>query len=67
MPHAYEHDRAVEGYGLEAARELGVPPERVFKTLVTEADGALAVAIVPVSVDGRPQVAGRRARARSAR
>jgi len=49
VPHAYEHDRAVEGFGLEAARELGVPPERVFKTLVTEADGALAVAIVPVS------------------
>jgi Cys-tRNA(Pro)/Cys-tRNA(Cys) deacylase len=49
VPHAYEHDRAIEGYGVEAARELGVPPERVFKTLITEADGRLVVAIVPVS------------------
>jgi Cys-tRNA(Pro)/Cys-tRNA(Cys) deacylase len=48
-PHPYEHDRFVEGYGLEAARELGVAPERVFKTLVVEADGRLAVAVVPVS------------------
>jgi Cys-tRNA(Pro)/Cys-tRNA(Cys) deacylase len=47
--HPYEHDRFVEGYGLEAARELGVPPERVFKTLVVEADDRLTVAVVPVS------------------
>ena len=49
VPHPYGHDRAVEGYGLEAARELGVPPERVFKTLMTEADARLVVAVVPVS------------------
>lgn len=48
-PHAYEHDPAAEGYGLEAARELGADPERVFKTLVAEADDRLAVAVVPVS------------------
>lgn len=48
-PHPYEHDRFVEGYGLEAARELGVAPERVFKTLVAEAEGSLAVAVVPVA------------------
>ena len=48
-PHPYEHDEFVEGYGVEAARELGAPPERVFKTLVAEADGRLVVAIVPVS------------------
>src|SRR6187402_3580811 len=48
-PHPYEHDAFVEGYGLEAAKELGAPPERVFKTLVVEADGRLAVAVVPVS------------------
>jgi Cys-tRNA(Pro)/Cys-tRNA(Cys) deacylase len=48
-PHPYEHDRAVSDYGMEAARELGAPPERVFKTLVAEADGDLAVAVVPVS------------------
>jgi Cys-tRNA(Pro)/Cys-tRNA(Cys) deacylase len=48
-PHPYEHDRFVEGYGLEAARELGVAPQRVFKTLVVDADGRSAVAVVPVS------------------
>jgi Cys-tRNA(Pro)/Cys-tRNA(Cys) deacylase len=48
-PHPYEHDAFVEGYGLEAARELGAPPEQVFKTLVVEADGRLVVAVVPVS------------------
>ena len=47
--HPYEHDRFVAGYGLEAARELGAPPERVFKTLVADADGRLVVAVVPVS------------------
>lgn len=48
-PHPYEHDPFVEGYGLEAARELGAAPERVFKTLVAEADGRLVVAVIPVS------------------
>ena len=31
--HAYEHDPR-RGYGLEASEVLGVPAERVFKTLV---------------------------------
>lgn len=48
-PHPYDHDPFVAGYGLEAARELGAAPERVFKTLVTEADGRLVVAVIPVS------------------
>jgi Cys-tRNA(Pro)/Cys-tRNA(Cys) deacylase len=48
-PRPYEHDAFVEGYGLEAAKELGAPPEQVFKTLVVDADGALVVAVVPVS------------------
>jgi Cys-tRNA(Pro)/Cys-tRNA(Cys) deacylase len=48
-PHPYEHDTFVEGYGLEAAKELGAPPEQVFKTLVVEADGRLVLALVPVS------------------
>ncbi|WP_375389268.1 Cys-tRNA(Pro) deacylase [uncultured Amnibacterium sp.] len=48
-PHPYEHDPFVEGYGMEAARELGASPERVFKTLIGDADGRLVVAIVPVS------------------
>lgn len=33
---------------MEAAEKLGVPPERVFKTLVVDAGGSLAVAVVPV-------------------
>jgi Cys-tRNA(Pro)/Cys-tRNA(Cys) deacylase len=47
--HPYEHDPGSDlGYGLEAAAAIGVDPSRVFKTLCVEADGALAVAIVPV-------------------
>lgn len=33
------------------ADALGVPPERVFKTLVAEVDGELVVAVVPVTGD----------------
>ncbi|MDA2807210.1 Cys-tRNA(Pro) deacylase [Nocardiopsis suaedae] len=36
-------------YGEEAADALGVPRERVFKTLVAEVDGVLTVGVVPVS------------------
>lgn len=52
VPHTvrpYEHDAGAESFGLEAAELLGVDPDRVFKTLVAEADGALVVGIVPVS------------------
>ncbi len=47
--HAYRHDPGADSYGAEAARELGVDPERVLKTLVAEVDGALTVALVPVA------------------
>jgi Cys-tRNA(Pro)/Cys-tRNA(Cys) deacylase len=47
--HAYEHDPRHESYGLEAAEALGIAPERVFKTLVAEVDGKLAVGVVPVT------------------
>jgi Cys-tRNA(Pro)/Cys-tRNA(Cys) deacylase len=47
--HEYVHDPAAESYGLEAAEKMGVPAERVFKTLVVSLDdGKLAVGIVPV-------------------
>lgn len=49
VEHDYAHDAANTAFGLEAAALLGVDPERVFKTLMTEVDGGLAVAIVPVS------------------
>ncbi|MEU7133829.1 Cys-tRNA(Pro) deacylase [Streptomyces sp. NPDC046261] len=47
--HAYDHDPAAASYGEEAAEALGVEPGRVFKTLVADVDGALTVAVVPVS------------------
>lgn len=47
--HTYTHDAAETGYGPEAARELGVPAERIFKTLLVDAGGVLAVAVVPVA------------------
>jgi Cys-tRNA(Pro)/Cys-tRNA(Cys) deacylase len=52
--HEYAHDaRHGEGrgsnYGLEASAALGVPPERVFKTLVASVDGTLAMGVVPVA------------------
>ncbi|MGN9792791.1 Cys-tRNA(Pro) deacylase [Streptomyces sp. NPDC054847] len=47
--HAYDHDPSSPSYGEEAAEALGVSPERVFKTLVADVDGALTVAVVPVA------------------
>jgi Cys-tRNA(Pro)/Cys-tRNA(Cys) deacylase len=47
--HSYAHDPANTNYGLEAASALGLDPERVFKTLLAEVDGSLAVGIVPVT------------------
>ena len=38
------------GYGVQAASALGLPPERVFKTLVARLDGARSVvAVLPVA------------------
>jgi len=47
--HPYAHDPSATSYGLEAAEVLGIDPARVFKTLMVEVEGRLAVAIVPVS------------------
>lgn len=48
--HEYEHDPAHPSYGEEAAEALGVPPERVFKTLLAKLAGSrLAVGVVPVA------------------
>jgi Cys-tRNA(Pro)/Cys-tRNA(Cys) deacylase len=47
--HSYDHDPRHSAYGLEASDALGVAPERVFKTLVAEVDGALTVGVVPVA------------------
>ena len=47
--HSYDHDPRHESYGLEAAEALGIEADRVFKTLVAEVDGKLAVGVVPVT------------------
>lgn len=51
--HSYEHDASARGFGLEAVRALGLPPEQVFKTLLVDTavggTGGLAVGVVPVS------------------
>ena len=48
-PHVYAHDPSATSYGMEAATVLGLDPARVFKTLMADVDGSLAVAVVPVS------------------
>jgi Cys-tRNA(Pro)/Cys-tRNA(Cys) deacylase len=55
VPHRvleYRHDPRAAAYGTEAAEKLGLPPQRVFKTLLVSLDGdarRLAVAVVPVA------------------
>jgi Cys-tRNA(Pro)/Cys-tRNA(Cys) deacylase len=49
VPHLYDHDPTTSNFGLEAAEKLALDPERVFKTLLAEADGMLVVGIVPVT------------------
>lgn len=52
VPHEvlpYEHDPSSRSYGEEAAAALGVPSERVLKTLLARVDDRLVVAVVPVS------------------
>ncbi|MFF7184593.1 Cys-tRNA(Pro) deacylase [Streptomyces sp. NPDC008222] len=47
--HSYDHDPSHPSYGEEAAEATGVSPDRVFKTLVADVDGALVVGVVPVA------------------
>jgi Cys-tRNA(Pro)/Cys-tRNA(Cys) deacylase len=47
--HPYDVAADTPDYGRAVAGALGVPPERMFKTLIAEVDGALAVAVVPVA------------------
>jgi Cys-tRNA(Pro)/Cys-tRNA(Cys) deacylase len=49
--HTYEVSADSPNYGALVAEAIGADPDRVFKTLVTEVDGALTVAIVPVTGD----------------
>ncbi|WP_155374139.1 Cys-tRNA(Pro) deacylase [Catellatospora vulcania] len=47
--HPYEVSPDSPNYGALVADAIGADPARVFKTLVTEVDGALTVAVVPVT------------------
>jgi Cys-tRNA(Pro)/Cys-tRNA(Cys) deacylase len=47
--HTYHVSVETPDYGRSVAEALGVPAERVFKTLVAEVDDALTVAVVPVA------------------
>ncbi len=48
--HTYDHDPTDKAYGREAARKLGIPFDRLFKTLIAAVDDRdFAVALVPVS------------------
>jgi len=49
--HPYEVDPDTPNYGAAVADILGIAQARVFKTLVTDVDGALTVAVVPVTGD----------------
>ena len=49
--HPYQVDPDTPNYGAVVADALGVEPARVFKTLVADVDGALTVAVVPVTGD----------------
>lgn len=49
--HPYQVSADTPDYGRVVAEALGAPAERVFKTLVAEVDGALTVAVVPVTGD----------------
>jgi Cys-tRNA(Pro)/Cys-tRNA(Cys) deacylase len=49
--HPYEVSPDAPNYGALVAIAIGADPARVFKTLVTEVDGDLTVAVVPVTGD----------------
>jgi len=48
--HPYDPDHSSDqGHGEAAVAALGADPRQVFKTLIARVDGALTVAVVPVS------------------
>ena len=59
--HEYEHDPRAESFALEAADALRIEPDRIFKTLVVDRDGELAVCIVPAGEKLHLQALGKRA------
>ena len=53
--------RRERAYGEEAAEALGIDPARMYKTLVVDGGGRLAVGVVPVAGLARPEGDGGRA------
>lgn len=55
--HEYAHDARASlreggrGYALEAVEALGIPPGRVFKTIVVSADGRMGLCVVPADAE----------------
>jgi Cys-tRNA(Pro)/Cys-tRNA(Cys) deacylase len=49
--HPYDVSPEAPNYGALVAQALSVAPEQVFKTLISEVDGALVVGVVPVTGD----------------
>ncbi len=45
--HLYDYDPDAASVGLQAAEALGLPPSRVFKTLLAQVDGRPVCAVVP--------------------
>ncbi|WP_124055409.1 Cys-tRNA(Pro) deacylase [Arcanobacterium ihumii] len=46
----YEHSPVMDhGYALDTSAVLGIEPQYIFKTLLTECDGESVVAVVPAS------------------
>ena len=48
--HYFQHDPNEQAYGVEAAKALGLDPEKVFKTLIIDVGDQkerLAVAVLP--------------------
>ncbi|WP_314686603.1 Cys-tRNA(Pro) deacylase [uncultured Bifidobacterium sp.] len=49
----YEYEHSIDhmdgGYGIEASRLLGIPEERVYKTLMADVGSERVIGIVPVS------------------
>jgi len=59
--HEYEGVEVGEGdYGVAVAEALGLPPARLFKTLVVSVDGRLAVFVVPADRQLDLRAAGKR-------
>jgi Cys-tRNA(Pro)/Cys-tRNA(Cys) deacylase len=59
--HEYEGVEVGDGdYAVSVAEALGLPPQRLFKTLVASADGSLSVFVVPADRQLDLRAAGKR-------